>query len=64
MAKVGIVATLSIQAGKEAEFETVFNDLRSQVLANEAGCEMYTSTSQRLMPRPMSSWNATPTMLR
>jgi quinol monooxygenase YgiN len=41
MAKVGIVATLSIQAGKEAEFEAVFNDLRSQVLANEAGCEMY-----------------------
>ncbi|MEQ8746879.1 putative quinol monooxygenase [Pyruvatibacter sp.] len=41
MAAVGIVATLIIQAGKEAEFEAVFKDLRAQVLANEKGCEMY-----------------------
>ncbi len=41
MAAVGIVATLTVQAGKEAEFETVFKELRTQVLANEKGCEMY-----------------------
>lgn len=41
MAAVGIVATLTIQAGKEAEFEEVFKGLRDQVLANESGCEMY-----------------------
>jgi len=41
MSKLGIVATLAIQAGKEAEFEGVFNELRGQVLANEPGCEMY-----------------------
>lgn len=41
MASVGIVATLTVQAGKEAEFEEIFKGLREQVLANEPGCEMY-----------------------
>jgi len=41
MAAIGVVATLIVQPGKEAEFEAAFKELRSQVLANEAGCEMY-----------------------
>ncbi len=41
MAAVGIVATLIVQEGKEAEFEKVFKELREQVKANEPGCEMY-----------------------
>ncbi len=41
MATIGLVATLKIQAGKEAEFETIFGGLRQQVLANEKGCLQY-----------------------
>jgi len=41
MAIIGVVATLKVQAGKESEFEKVFGDLRTQVLANEKGCLQY-----------------------
>jgi|SRR5690606_2705412 quinol monooxygenase YgiN len=41
MSVIGIVATLKIQAGKEAEFEQVFGELRNQVKANEKGCLQY-----------------------
>lgn len=37
----GIVAKIKVQPGKEAEFEAVFKDLRSQVKANEPGCLLY-----------------------
>ena len=41
MAAIGVVATLVVQDGKQADFEAVFTDLRQQVKANEPGCEMY-----------------------
>ncbi len=41
MSVIGIVATLPVQPGKEAEFEKVFADLRSKVKANEKGCLQY-----------------------
>ena len=41
MSIIGIVATLPVQPGKEAEFEKVFADLRSKVKANEKGCLQY-----------------------
>ncbi|MEP2829369.1 antibiotic biosynthesis monooxygenase family protein [Parvibaculum sp.] len=41
MSVIGIVATLPVQPGKEAEFEKVFSDLRSKVKANEKGCLQY-----------------------
>ncbi|HAC59591.1 MAG TPA: antibiotic biosynthesis monooxygenase [Rhodobiaceae bacterium] len=41
MSIIGIVATLPVQAGKEAEFEKIFGDLRTKVKANEKGCLQY-----------------------
>ncbi len=41
MSIVGIVATIKVQPGKEAEFEKVFADLRSKVRANETGNLQY-----------------------
>ncbi len=41
MSVVGIVATIKVQAGKEAEFEKIFSDLRAKVRANEAGNLQY-----------------------
>lgn len=38
---VGIIATLKIKPGKEAEFEAVFKDLAAQVKQNEPGCLLY-----------------------
>lgn len=38
---IGVVATLEIQDGKQAEFETVAKDLMAQVKANEPGCTLY-----------------------
>jgi quinol monooxygenase YgiN len=38
---IGIVATLKVKAGKEAEFETVFRDLQAAVKANEPGALQY-----------------------
>lgn len=38
---IGVVATLKIQAGKEADFEKVFSELRAQVRANEKGNVQY-----------------------
>jgi L-cysteine desulfidase len=44
---IGVVATLKIQDGKQAEFEAVFTDLQKQVKANEAGCIAYQLTKSR-----------------
>jgi quinol monooxygenase YgiN len=38
---IGVVATLKVQEGKEADFEAVFRDLMKQVRANEPGNKMY-----------------------
>ena len=38
---VGIVATLTIQAGKGAEFEAAFGELQAAVRANEPGSVYY-----------------------
>ena len=38
---IGVVARLTIQAGKNEEFETIFNELASAVRANEDGNNFY-----------------------
>jgi quinol monooxygenase YgiN len=38
---IGIVATLKVKAGKEAEFEAIFSELQAQVKANEPGALQY-----------------------
>ncbi len=38
---LGVIATLRVQEGKNAEFEAVFTKLAEQVLANEKGAEFY-----------------------
>ena len=39
--RVGVIATIKIQAGKNNEFETTFSELAEKVLANEEGCVFY-----------------------
>lgn len=38
---IGIIARLSIQAGKNEEFERIFNELQAAVRANEPGNNFY-----------------------
>ena len=38
---IGVIATLEIQDGKQAEFEGVAKDLMAKVKANEPGCTTY-----------------------
>jgi quinol monooxygenase YgiN len=38
---VGIVATLKVQEGKNADFEAIFRDLAKAVRANEPGNKLY-----------------------
>ena len=38
---IGVTAKLSIQDGKQAEFEQVARDLMAKVKANEPGCTLY-----------------------
>ncbi len=47
---VGIVATIKVAEGKNAEFEGVFTALAKQVRANEPGCLMYQLTKSRSDP--------------
>lgn len=44
---IGVVATLRVREGKEAEFEAVFADLTAKVKANEPGCLLYQLTRSR-----------------
>ncbi len=44
---IGIIATLTIQPGKESEFEAVFTDLAAKVRANEPGNVLYQLTRSR-----------------
>ncbi len=41
MSAIGVIATLRVQPGKEAEFEGVFAELAAAVNANEAGNSYY-----------------------
>ena len=41
MTAIGVIATLRVQSGKEAEFEGVFAELAAAVNANEAGNSYY-----------------------
>jgi quinol monooxygenase YgiN len=41
MSGIGIIATLRVQSGKEAEFEGVFAELAAAVAANEPGNGYY-----------------------
>ena len=49
---IGIVATIKVQDGKNAEFEKVFLDMAAKVKANEPGCLLYqlTRTVRDLTP--------------
>ena len=38
---LGVLATISIQEGKNQEFETLFTALTEKVLANEEGVLLY-----------------------
>jgi quinol monooxygenase YgiN len=47
---IGVVATLKVQDGKNAEFEAVFLELAAKVKANEAGNLAYQLTKSRADP--------------
>ncbi|WP_374541623.1 putative quinol monooxygenase [Sphingorhabdus sp.] len=47
MAAIGVVATLTVAEGKNAEFEAVFAELAAAVRANEPGNLFYTLTRSR-----------------
>jgi quinol monooxygenase YgiN len=47
---IGIIATLKVQDGKNAEFEGVFTDLAKLVRANEPGNLFYQLTKSRSDP--------------
>jgi quinol monooxygenase YgiN len=38
---IGVVAKLTIQEGKNEEFETIFGELQAAVNSNEPGCNFY-----------------------
>ena len=48
---IGVVATLKVAEGKNAEFEAIFTDLASQVRANEPGNLAYALTKSRTDPQ-------------
>lgn len=41
MSAIGLIATLKVQPGKEAEFESIFTELADAVRANEPGNSYY-----------------------
>ena len=47
---IGVIATLKVQEGKNAEFEAVFSALAAQVKANEKGNLAYECTKSRTDP--------------
>jgi len=51
MSGVGVVATLTVAEGKNAEFEAVFGELAAAVRANEPGNIFYTLTRSRSNPQ-------------
>lgn len=51
MAAIGVIATLTVAEGKNAEFEAVFADLAAAVRANEPGNEFYSLTRSKTNPQ-------------
>ena len=47
---IGVIATLKVAEGKNAEFEAIFTDLAKQVRANEPGNVAYQLTKSRTEP--------------
>jgi quinol monooxygenase YgiN len=47
---IGVIATLKVQDGKNADFEAVFRDLSKQVRSNEPGNLAYQLTRSRSDP--------------
>ena len=47
---IGVIATLKVAEGKNAEFEAIFTDLAKQVRANEPGNIAYQLTKSRSDP--------------
>jgi quinol monooxygenase YgiN len=48
---IGVIATLIVAQGKNADFEAVFADLAAQVKANEPGNLCYALTKSRTDPQ-------------
>lgn len=51
MSAIGVIATLIVAEGKNAEFEAVFAELSAAVKANEPGNEFYSLTRSRANPQ-------------
>lgn len=51
MTAMGVIATLTVAEGKNAEFEAVFADLAAAVRANEPGNEFYSLTRSKANPQ-------------
>jgi quinol monooxygenase YgiN len=51
MTAIGVIATLTVAEGKNAEFEAVFADLASAVRMNEPGNEFYSLTRSKSSPQ-------------
>ncbi len=51
MSAVGVIATLTVAEGKNAEFEAVFAELSAAVNANEPGNEFYSLTRSKANPQ-------------
>ncbi len=47
---IGVVATIQVKQGQEAEFEQVFKEMTAQVKAHEPGNLMYQLTRSRADP--------------
>ncbi|MEE4146208.1 MAG: putative quinol monooxygenase [Halieaceae bacterium] len=48
---IGVIAKLSIQPGKNAEFESVFGKLAAEVNSRESGCHFYALHQSRIDPQ-------------
>ena len=48
---IGVIATIPVQEGKNAEFEAAFMELAAQVLANEPGCRFYSLNRSKSNPQ-------------
>jgi quinol monooxygenase YgiN len=51
MTTIGVIATLTVAEGKNAEFEAVFADLTAAVRGSEPGNEFYALTRSRSNPQ-------------
>ena len=51
MSAIGVIATLTVAEGKNADFEAVFAELSAAVRANEPGNLFYTLTRSRSNPQ-------------